>query len=136
MAILRKKGLHCFCQSSLLSFEICFQRHSFVKMGCFWLKKTTHEKLENNKFIKWPLGDVFSSCLVIFPATLSPFCQSYSGSQLSVSKRINEQNKIDNERKKVKAVTEYMNGIVSLGRPYTDVLNSYYEVKVGVYMYA
>ena len=28
--------------------------------------------------IKWPIGDVLSSYLVIFPTTLSPFCQSGS----------------------------------------------------------
>ena len=34
------------------------------------------EQIKNNKLIKWALGDVFFSYLVIFPATFSPFCQS------------------------------------------------------------
>ena len=37
------------------------------------------EKIEKNELIKWPPGDVFSSCLVIvFPASLSPCRQNGS----------------------------------------------------------
>ena len=36
------------------------------------------KQIKNNILIQWPLGDVFSCCLMIFPATLSPFCQSGS----------------------------------------------------------
>ena len=35
-------------------------------------------KINNNKLILWPLGDVFFSYLVIFPATLFGFCQNRS----------------------------------------------------------
>ena len=38
------------------------------------------ENIKNNKLIKWPLGDVFSRYLVIFPATSLSVCQS--GSQM------------------------------------------------------
>ena len=34
------------------------------------------ENIKDSKLIKWPLGDVFSSYLVIFSATLLPICQS------------------------------------------------------------
>ena len=83
VAILRKwswKDLHCFSQSRLLPFEMCFKvmyssksavsSTNIVALQC--------EKVETDNLIKWPLGDVFSSYLVIFPATLSPFCQSGS----------------------------------------------------------
>ena len=39
-------------------------------------------KIKNSIAKMTPIGDVFSSYLVIFPATLSPFCQS--GSQIGL----------------------------------------------------
>ena len=38
--------------------------------------------MPNNKTKKWPQGDIFFSSLVIFPATLYPFCQSGSHNRM------------------------------------------------------
>ena len=37
----------------------------------YYRRCTKLKKIENNKLIKWPMGDVFSSYLVILPATTS-----------------------------------------------------------------
>ena len=39
-------------------------------------RPTMLKRINNNKWIKLPLGDILSNYLPIFQATLSPFCQS------------------------------------------------------------
>ena len=47
----------------------------------------TLKTIKNNKLIKLPLGDVFFSYFVIFPATLLSFCQSESQNMMCHKQR-------------------------------------------------
>ena len=69
-----KGGIRCFGQN----------RHWTVSI---WqnIDSMQVKKIQNNKMIKWSLGDVFSTCLVIVPATLWPFCHSPGSHFESVS---------------------------------------------------
>ena len=70
--------------------EMCFEgSHLYVKMSCelyecHRIVAPQCENIKNDKLIKRPTGDVFSSYLGIFPATLCPFSQS--GPQILINK--------------------------------------------------
>ena len=73
--------IYGFIQRLLLSFEMCFKvmyRSKWAVSSKHMIEQTPFnvKKVKNNKLIKWPPSVVFSSYLVIFPATLFPIILS------------------------------------------------------------